>query len=291
MPPRWSGFPRHVSAAEKRARIEAAVARLGKRAHGAEPVRIEGKAITRTFWGQAWCQNLQSYADLAYRLDRGRNYVRSGAVVDLKIAAGEVTARVAGTRLYKVRVGIDPIADRHWQQVVKASTGRIGSLVGLLRGELPDEVLRVVTDREQGLFPKPAEMQMSCDCPDQASLCKHLAATLYGVGARLDDRPELLFVLRGVRAEDLVEHAAAGLSARPGRSSNVARLPGGVKQLGDLFGIELVDAPVKGRSKTSSRPGRSPGSRGQHTGGPPAPRARAGKQPKTRSRRRRSSAE
>jgi uncharacterized Zn finger protein len=289
MPPRrWSGFPRHASAEEKRARVEAAAARLGKRPGGSDPVHIEGRDITRTFWGQAWCQNLQSYADLAYRLDRGRNYVRSGAVVDLKIAAGEVTARVAGTRLYKVHIGIAPIADRHWQRVVRASTGRIGSLVGLLRGELPDEVLRVVTDREQGLFPRPSEMQMSCDCPDQASLCKHLAASLYGVGARLDDRPELLFVLRGVRAEDLVEHAAAGLSATPGRSSSAAKLPGGVKQLGELFGIELVDAPVKAERKPSSKAGRTPGSTDQPTYTSPGPRGRAGRKPRTASRRRRS---
>jgi uncharacterized Zn finger protein len=287
MPPRrWSGFPRHASAEEKRARVEAAAARLGKRPGGSDPVRIEGRDITRTFWGQAWCQNLQSYADLAYRLDRGRNYVRSGAVVDLKIAAGEVIARVAGTRLYKVHIGIAPIADRHWQRVVRASTGRIGSLVGLLRGELPDDVLRVVTDREQGLFPKPSEMRMSCDCPDQASLCKHLAATLYGVGARLDDKPELLFVLRGVRAEDLVERAAAGLSATPGRSSSAAKLPGGVKQLGELFGIELVDAPVKAERKPSSKAGRTPGSTDQPTYTSPGPRGRAGRKPRTASRRR-----
>jgi hypothetical protein len=289
MPPRrWSGFPRHASAEEKRARVEAAAARLGKRPGGSDPVRIEGRDITRTFWGQAWCQNLQSYADLAYRLDRGRNYVRSGAVVDLKIAAGEVIARVAGTRLYKVHIGIAPIAGRHWQRVVRASTGRIGSLVGLLRGELPDDVLRVVTDREQGLFPKPSEMRMSCDCPDQASLCKHLAATLYGVGARLDDKPELLFVLRGVRAEDLVERAAAGLSATPGRSSSAAKLPGGVKQLGELFGIELVDAPVKAGRKPSSKAGRTPGSTDQLTYTSPGPRGRAGRKPRTASRLRRS---
>jgi uncharacterized Zn finger protein len=256
MPPRWSGFPRHVSAEEKRARVEAAAARLGKRPGGAEPVRLEGKAITHTFWGESWCHNLQSYADLAYRLDRGRNYVRSGAVVDLKIAPGEVEARVAGSRLYEVRIAIGPIADRHWRKVVQAATGRIGSLVGLLRGELPDEVLRVVTDREQGLFPKPSEMKMSCDCPDQASLCKHLAATLYGVGARLDTRPELLFVLRGVRAEDLVERAAAGLSTgRRRRPSATAKLGGSVKQLGELFGINLVDAPLR---REGAAPGSSP---------------------------------
>jgi uncharacterized Zn finger protein len=261
MPPRrWSPFPARVTAAEKRARIEAAAARLGKRPGHSQPVKIEGKAITRTFWGQAWCQNLQSYADLAYRLDRGRNYVRSGAVVDLSIEPGLVKARVAGTRLYKVQIAIAAITARHWQQVVRASTGRIDSLVALLRGELPDEVLRVVTDREAGLFPRPDEMTMSCDCPDQAQLCKHLAASLYGIGARLDDQPELLFLLRGVRAADLIEQATAGLGTARARTA-APTVPGSVGELGALFGIELVDAPAArtpaGAGRRKRRPART----------------------------------
>jgi uncharacterized Zn finger protein len=255
MPPgRWSRFPRHVSAAEKRARIEAASARLGKQLPGgqAQPIRLDGRTITSTFWGNAWCENLQSYADLAYRLDRGRNYLRTGAVVDLRIEAGRIQARVAGTRLYKIQIAIAAIEARRWQRIARASTGRIGSLVGLLRGELPDEVMQAVTDREQGLFPKPAEMQMTCDCPDRASLCKHLAATLYGVGVRLDTRPELLFLLRGVYAQDLVEQATAGLAGGAAAAPVANTLAGGLDDLAALFGIELSEAPAaKRRRKTT----------------------------------------
>jgi hypothetical protein len=245
MPPRrWSPFPRYVSAAERRERAEAAAVRLGKTRAGAEPVRLTGKTITRTFWGTAWCENLQAYADLAHRLERGRSYVRNGAVVDLKIEAGRLDARVVGTRLYRVTVAIEPIAGKPWQALVRTCTGQIASLVALLRGELPDQVMEAVTDRAAGLFPRPREMQMSCDCPDAAGLCKHLAATLYGVGVRLDDQPELLFRLRGVNAQDLVERATLELAsgARKGAAGGVT-LDGGAAELGALFGIELVDEP------------------------------------------------
>jgi uncharacterized Zn finger protein len=242
MPPRrWSPFPKYVSAQERRARAAAAAVRLGKQAAGAEPIRIEGRDITSTFWGKAWCENLQSYADFAYRLDRGRSYVRAGAVVDLKISEGQVRSRVSGSQLYQVQVRLAPLDPQRWQQIARASTGRIGSLVGLLRGELPDDVMHLVTDRQRGLFPAPRELDMSCDCPDSAILCKHVAATLYGVGARFDVRPELLFLLRGVNAEDLLERAAAGLGT--GAASGAATLANDIDDLSALFGIELSNAP------------------------------------------------
>jgi uncharacterized Zn finger protein len=176
--------------------------------------------------------------------------------VDLKIEAGRVAARVVGTRIYRVTIAIEAVTTKRWQEIVRTSTGRISSLVGLLRGELPDEVMQAVTDRQAGLFPRPREMQMSCDCPDSAGLCKHLAAALYGVGARLDDQPELLFRLRGVDPKDLVERATAGLaSAR--KTTAASTLPAGVEELGALFGIELVDAP-SGKAKGSRASRRAP---------------------------------
>ena len=246
MPSRFRGsFPKHATAADKRARVEAAMARLGKQPAGHDPIRpgdLPARAITTTFWGKAWCENLQAYADLAYRLDRGRSYVRSGAVVDLKIDAGQIQARVAGTRLYKVQIAIRPLAPQRWRELARSCTGRIGSLVALLRGQLPDEVMLAVTDRATGLFPKPTEMDLHCDCPDEASLCKHLAATLYGIGARLDNRPELLFLLRGVDPKDLVEQATAGLASAPAAATPA--LSAGLADLGALFGIELADEPM-----------------------------------------------
>jgi len=132
------------------------------------------------------------------RLPRGRSYVRNGSVVDLQVARGEVSARVQGSSLYRGTIRIKPLAAARWRALKTACAGQITSLVSLLQGKLPDNVLRAVTDRATGLFPAPSEIELDCSCPDFATLCKHLAAVLYGVGARLDTQPELLFLLRGL---------------------------------------------------------------------------------------------
>jgi uncharacterized Zn finger protein len=258
MPPRrWSAFRPYVSAETQRERAAAAARRLakhaGKTGRAPAPVTISGRQITTTFWGDAWCRNLESYADFAYRLERGRSYVRRGAVVDLLIAPERVEAKVSGTELYDVVISIAPLAQARWNKIARISAGRIGSLVGLLRGELPDEVMQTVTDKSAGLFPDPDEMTFQCSCPDWAQLCKHVAAALYGIGARLDTQPELLFVLRAVEPQDLIEKASGRLGA--GSTKAVPTLAFAPAELGALFGIDLVAEPeirprtAKGRAK------------------------------------------
>jgi hypothetical protein len=239
----WNDFPRYVSAGEKRARAAQAAARLtrGSKGRALSPVVLAGHRIAATFWGKAWCDNLESYADFAHRLDRGRSYVRQGAVIDLQIEAARVRSKVAGTRLYDVEVSIHPLEPPRWKALVAGCGDRIESVVALLEGRLPDEVLRLVTHRERGLFPAPRQISLTCTCPDWAEMCKHVAATLYGVGARLDERPELLFLLRGVDPGDLVHAAADRLGAAPGGSGSGARLIE-AGDLGALFGIELASS-------------------------------------------------
>lgn len=232
-----SRFGPYVSAAEKRALAARELARLTKLTGGSvSPVTIEGRDIATTFWGQAWCKNLERYSDFATRLPRGRSYARNGSVVDLQITPGEIVARVAGSMLYTVRVRIAKLAAPRWAALHKACTGRIASLVGLLRGELSPEVLEELTRPGTGLFPEPREIALDCTCPDAATLCKHVAATLYGVGSRLDARPELFFVLRQVDQQELVS-AATALPARAGVGGEKKRIAR--DKLASLFGIEL----------------------------------------------------
>lgn len=237
----WFKFPKSITKAEASDRAAAAAARLMARRgrpSALEPVAaLAGLKIATTFWGKAWCQNLESYSDLANRLPRGRSYVRHGAVIDLKIAGGTVRAQVAGSRVYHVEIDIEPLDPARWEAVVAASAGQIDSLVALLEGRFPEVLLRLVTDRARGLFPEPAQIAMTCSCPDSAGMCKHLAAVLYGVGARLDQRPELLFVLRGVDAGDLVHAAGVRAGATPA-ADGIAE-----DELGALFGIEMAPDP------------------------------------------------
>jgi uncharacterized Zn finger protein len=248
----WDYYPPYMSVAEKKAHGARALAKLLKKSkRAAEPVLLahRKRQLAATFWGQAWADNLERYADLANRLPRGRAYLRNGSVLDLAIGRGRVEAYVAGTELYRVTIGIAPLVKARWRRVVARCTGRIGSLVGLLRGELSDDVLAVLTAAKDGLFPEPRELALDCSCPDSAEVCKHVAAVLYGVAIRLDARPELFFALRQVDQAELIGSATAGVVAR-------ARPTGGKRiaadRLSAVFGIELEAAPPA-RSPRSPR--------------------------------------
>jgi uncharacterized Zn finger protein len=239
----WWSYARKPSALEQRQRAVREGRRLAKRVakNGRQPspVAIEGRAIARSFWGKAWCDNLESYRDYEYRLPRGRSYVRNGAVLDLAVGAGKIAAVVSGSNLYDIEIKIKPVAAAHWAGIKSQCAGEVGSLIELLEGRLSERVMQVITHREQGLFPKPAEIAMSCSCPDVATMCKHVAAVMYGVGARLDCEPELLFTLRKVEHNELIT-AATDLEVSR-RSPKRKTLAG--EDLASVFGIELVEAP------------------------------------------------
>jgi uncharacterized Zn finger protein len=245
----WQFRP-YVPVGERRAQA-AAVLRRRRRRGEAAPVVVSGRAIAHTFWGRAWCENLERYSDFANRLPRGRTYLRNGSVLDLQIGPGTVRAAVAGGALYDVELTLAPLRAPRWRRVVTASAGKIGSIVALLRGELPPEVLATFTHRTDGLFPEPRELAMRCSCPDSAAMCKHVAATLYGVGARLDEAPELFFTLRQVPHADLL--AAAGTAAARGAKTKgglvAGRKPIADEALSAIFGIELA-TPRRRRHRT-----------------------------------------
>jgi uncharacterized Zn finger protein len=233
----YYGFRPYVSVAERRRKAAREMAKLAKKGKSIRPVQLEGRTIARTFWGKAWCDNLESYMDYANRLPRGRTYVRNGSVVHLDIHPGEIEAQVSGSELYKVKISIAPAAKAKWKRLCGDCAGEIGSLVELLGGRFSDHVMGVITRKETGLFPAPAEIDLDCSCPDWATMCKHVAAVLYGVGARLDQSPELLFTLRSVNHEELITRAAsaADLAGKaPAAGPELAE-----DEIGAVFGIEL----------------------------------------------------
>ena len=201
------GFRPYVSVAHRRRQAAQEMEKRRKKGLDVSPIAIKGRLIARTFWGQAWCDNLESYSDFANRLPRGRTYVRNGSVVHLQIHRGKISAFVSGSELYSVEITISSLKQPHWKKIKTRCSGQIGSLVELLQGRLSRSVMDVVTERGEGLFPKPGEIKMRCSCPDWAGMCKHVAAVMYGVGARLDDRPELLFLLREVDHLELIQGA------------------------------------------------------------------------------------
>jgi hypothetical protein len=240
----------YVPVSLRRLRAKREMERLRKQGYAVSPVVVEGRVIAKTFWGQSWCRNLERYSDLASRLPRGRTYVRNGSVVDLQIAAGEVTARVVGSELYTVQVSVAVVPRARWNALCNDCAGGIDSLVELLQGRLSQGVMARICAEETGLFPSPAEIEFSCSCPDWAAMCKHVAAVLYGIGARLDERPELLFVLRRVDHGELIGRAGRGvpLSHKGPAASKVLANDG----LSELFGIELAEYVPPGRKKASA---------------------------------------
>jgi uncharacterized Zn finger protein len=248
----WGGWPRYVPVAERREKVRKQAEKLRKKGDSLSPVVVSGRTIATTFWGKAWCQNLERYGDYENRIPRGRTYVRNGSVLDLKIGAARVDALVSGSHLYSVAIEIRPLKAQIWKEVKGACTGRIGSLLELLQGKLSREVMEIVTRPGTGLFPEPVEISFRCSCPDWASMCKHVAAVLYGVGARLDREPELLFHLRDVDHGELIAAPdAVGLAASPEAQDRVIA----EEDLAVIFGIEIDEGPAVRRASPATLKG------------------------------------
>ena len=240
----WSyGWRPYVPVAERRAKAARETAKLAKKTgRAASPVVLDGRKIASTFWGKAWCDNLEAYSDYANRLPRGRTYVRNGSVVDLQIGEGKVSALVCGSELYRIEIKIKPLAPGLWKSIQIECAGKIDSLIELLQGKLSSAVMQIVTRPEKGLFPTPKEIDLDCSCPDWADLCKHVAASLYGVGAKFDQNPALLFLLRGVDPAELISKASAAEAVRQTAATADGSPVMSETEVADVFGIELAPA-------------------------------------------------
>ncbi|MBR4455666.1 MAG: hypothetical protein IKS32_05515 [Solobacterium sp.] len=205
----WNtGYYRAPSTEELKQNAEASIAKARKKGIIYKPILIEGRKITKSWWGTAWCENLERYADFASRIDRGKRYVRNGSVIDLQIERGKVTARVQGTRKtpYKIEVRISPLSEEKCVKILDRCGKKLESVEELVSGNFP-ESLKDLFFAEDGLFPSPAEISFLCSCPDWALMCKHVAAALYGIGARFDENPLLFFELRGIDVDRFIDTA------------------------------------------------------------------------------------
>jgi uncharacterized Zn finger protein len=254
------GFRPYVSVAQRRRQAQREIEKKRQKGLVVLPVVIDGRLIAKTFWGKAWCENLESYSDFENRLPRGRTYVRNGSVVHLEVQQGKISALVSGSELYSVEITIASLPKPHWTRIKTQCAGQIGSLVELLQARLSTSVMQVVTQRGEGLFPKPAEIKMKCSCPDWAGMCKHVAAVMYGVGARLDNQPELLFLLREI---DHVELIAEALDTAPAANVKKARAKKTIAavDIADVFGIEMAETESASAAPVPTKPAKPAKSR------------------------------
>jgi uncharacterized Zn finger protein/DNA-binding protein H-NS len=249
---RYGGWAPYVPVAARRKKAAREMEKLRKKGIPVEPVVITGRTIATTFWGKAWCKNLESYHDYENRIPRGRTYVRNGSVVDLKIKTKEVLAMVSGSSIYKVKINIKALPKNLWQAICNDCSVGIDSLVELLQGRFNKGVMDRLCRQDNGLFPTPSEIKFSCSCPDYASMCKHIAAALYGIGARLDEKPELLFLLRAVDHNDLLAHVDTAVPfAKKGPKAGKLLETDDISQ---LFGLDMAEGEIESTIQKSPRP-------------------------------------
>ena len=250
-------YPPYVSVAQRRAKAEKKLRQLRKKRPNIKPVIIEGRSLATTWWGKSWNSNLERYADYHNRIERGRSYVRHRAVLDLQMRRGTITALVQGsdTQPYEITIKIDKLNTRNWVTIRQACEGSFDSLGELLAGKFPQSLKDLFFRKGSGLFPAPQEIHFDCSCPDWASMCKHVAAVLYGIGVRLDEKASLFFTLRGINVDDIItqtvaETTQALLSKAERQRDNVLD----DADLGDVFGIQLDDLDVSVPSLPSVGP-------------------------------------
>lgn len=238
----YNDYPKYVTVAEKRELALKKLEQLKKKNPLIAPIILTGRSLTRTWWGKSWNVNLEGYADYANRISRGRSYVRNCAVLDLQLTEGTITALVQGSesKPYQIKIAIRPLAKENWDALTKDCAGKIDSLQELIAGKFPKALSELFTAKGKGLFPAPREISLQCSCPDGARMCKHVAAALYGVGARLDDDPTLFFKLRGVNVEALISETITKKSKSLLEKSNKKsrRVMEGADVAG-MFGIEM----------------------------------------------------
>lgn len=254
------GWEPYVPVAERRRKAARELEKRRKQGHSVLPVLIEGRAIVQTFWGKAWCDNLERYSDFANRLPRGRTYVRNGSVIDLRIAPGIIQGLVSGSEIYKVAVKVTPVTKARWKSICTDCAGAIDSLVELLQGRFSNGVMERICRQNTGLFPSPREIKLSCSCPDWADTCKHVAAVLYGIGARFDQQPELLFRLHEVDEEELI--AKAGRALPLAKEGPAASKVLGSEDLSAIFGLDMaqgigIDAGLSSVTGAKPRPAKA----------------------------------
>ena len=221
----------YVRVKKRRETAESIAARLTAEGEELQPVKAHGKAIASSFWGRVWCRAIEDWQDYESRLPAGRSLLKNGGVIDLKLSENRAQAQVVADRLYQVQIRFEGVEEEQLNALRNACAGKLTSLIDLIRGDLSDDVMELICDPAFGLFPRYSELKPSCDCLDDAVLCRHAAAALYAIAPRLDDQPELFFTLRGIDPESFF---ALDAVAGPEEAGDLS-----AEDLSATFGIEI----------------------------------------------------
>ena len=153
-----------------------------------------------TPWGRFFIEAMEALADDG-RLARGRSYAGNGAVYELSVKGGSVSAKVEGNYApyYRVAIRFKPLPDEAIAAVRAAFAADPLLYARVAAGELPAGLADGLLAAGVSLVPRRwSEIERSCTCPDDGDPCKHQAAVYYLLAQEIDRDPFTLFRLRGV---------------------------------------------------------------------------------------------
>ena len=209
------------------------------------------------WWSRRWRRALESL-DATYpnpRLPRGRSLARNGAVEDLAVAPGEVSARVRQrARVHEVCLRVPAFTEQEWRTATRALAGQVRHAVALLDGRLPEDVDDTLREVELSLFPRRGELTAECGCSTKADPCAHAAAVHYVLASSLDEDPFLLTTFRGRGRESLLADLRAARSGGPELSADTL-----FSARGDLAAIAVHPAKPEGDVEALRLLGPAPG--------------------------------
>lgn len=167
-------------------------------------VVVSNKQFAKTWWGEKWLNALEGVY-LTNRIGRGRTYANTGRVFDINISANAVTAKVKGNyrNHYDVVVEFNEFSEKQKDKILEIVYKNPSVLAALLNHKLPEELYYKLINEGINVFPTShQDMHSSCNCPDHALVCKHIAGLVYMIALEIDKNPFLIFKLQGF---DLLE--------------------------------------------------------------------------------------
>jgi uncharacterized Zn finger protein len=195
-----------------------------RKAEGGIKSKSQRGAFGESWWAKRWIEVLESF-NIGARLSRGRSYARSGQVLSIAIEKGQVKAKVQGSRPspYDILIEVKTLSEAEWEKVLDALCGQAIFAAKLLGGEMPHDIEPVFTEVGLTLFPsKLRDLRTACSCPDASNPCKHIAAAYYLLGEEFDRDPFLIFTLRGLSREALMERLGTASPKRQNTSASPA---------------------------------------------------------------------
>lgn len=172
----------------------------------------------KTWWGQRFIAALEDFTDSG-RLARGRSYSSDKRIKQWLLVKGQVQAKIRGNTnpyfgvykepTYKVSVEMTHFTDVQWKKIIARLSERASFISRLLVNEIPETIETVFAENKVHLLPTSyKDFKVSCSCPDYAVPCKHIAGVCYRLAGLLDQDPFLLFEMRGLASEKLLQELA-----------------------------------------------------------------------------------